>query len=579
MPKVNHSAYLSIFALFAMLLACVSIIAIPSSGASWNEVLQISGQLSDIMAVISDENDENCTQPVSFWLENPAAWPYDTLFIGDNYITQQNALQSLSLHNRDLAQDNLTAQLIAARLNVFNGADATLIEDILAEADQLLSSNLADVQRMAILARGLEMYNTGALGPSLCPDPTPTLTPVIPTRDPSNCTYPLLYWRFSPQAWPVGLVFLGGQAYNPENSQAILSTTADHDLTLKLIQQGIVARLNLASGAQFGEWAGSLDEADGWLRQYAGQAPPPAEAEEAGYRLIVLLEGLNAGLIGPGSCSLAEFATPTATPTRTATATATPTITDTPTETLTPSPTATATREQESEPEQTSTPSATPTATLTATPEATELDFETPTTTAPPPEQGCTLPMADWMENPVQWPVDTVKIAEREYSQVQVIELFSMEVDENAWLALFLQLVAAQLNQTAGATTYSIATELVDAHAWLAVHALEDELEDAIRVEALSLAGILEKFNIGEIGPGACQVTPTPTPDQTVSLTETATPTMTATPSATTTPTTATPTATTTPTEMIEPTGTPTPTDTPTPIGHLLDIAERDGAV
>lgn len=119
-----------------------------------------------------------------------------------------------------------------------------------------------------------------------------------------------------------------------------------------------------------------------------------------------------------------------------------------------------------------------------------------------------------------------------------------------------------------------------DADEWLSVYPPGTDPADPIRKQGIDLAGILDNYNNGLIGPGSCDdnevtsaptgvsrslssETPMPTYTSTSTQTETFTPTVTATPTETPTPT---DTSTETPTETITPTQNegPMPTDTST---------------
>lgn len=126
-----------------------------------------------------------CPAGQGYW-KNTASWPVTDLTLGSQ---SYNQAELLILFNTPVGGDaslNLAHQLAAAKLNVANGADATIAAGVIAQGDALLSAyagklpynvdaSSAEGQTMVNVAGVLESYNNGQLsvGCSL----TPTLTP------------------------------------------------------------------------------------------------------------------------------------------------------------------------------------------------------------------------------------------------------------------------------------------------------------------------------------------------------------------------------------------------------------------
>jgi hypothetical protein len=140
-------------------------------------------------------SQENCTLTQGFWKNHEDAWPVEELTLGDVTYTQAELLVVLRTPPRGDATYILAHQLIAAKLNVAHGADASAIEATLAEADAWLAANRlgskprGDARDAGLeLAAALDEYNNGRTGPGHCdatPLPSPTPSPT-PTPDPGG---------------------------------------------------------------------------------------------------------------------------------------------------------------------------------------------------------------------------------------------------------------------------------------------------------------------------------------------------------------------------------------------------------
>jgi hypothetical protein len=172
--------------------------------------------------------------------------------------------------------------------------------------------------------------------------------------------------------------------------------------------------------------------------------------------------------------------------------------TDTPTPTSTHTPTAT--------PTNTSTPTATNTPTSTATPTNTPANTATPanTPTSTPSGGGCTLTQGYWKQHPQNWPVDEITIGGVTYSKSQALEIFKTPTRGDATYILAVQLIAAKLNILNGADGSAVTSTISAADAWLVSNPLGSHPTGPARQVGINLAGILDNYNTGLIGPGHC---------------------------------------------------------------------------
>jgi hypothetical protein len=127
-----------------------------------------------------------CPQPQGYWKSNPDVWPVTELMLGTHNHSQIELLNILNTPKHGDASLILASQLIAAKLNIFNGADPTPVQDTIDDADNLLDgcippcdvkTNTIAGQQMVNDATTLESYNNGLLTPGCTPTPTPTPTP------------------------------------------------------------------------------------------------------------------------------------------------------------------------------------------------------------------------------------------------------------------------------------------------------------------------------------------------------------------------------------------------------------------
>lgn len=125
-----------------------------------------------------------CPVGQGYW-KNHASWPVTELTLGSQTYSQA---ELLILFNTPVGGDaslNLAHQLIAAKLNVANGADATIASAVIAQADALLSahtdklpynvdSSSSEGQMMVNLSGVMDSYNSGQLAVGCLPTATPT---------------------------------------------------------------------------------------------------------------------------------------------------------------------------------------------------------------------------------------------------------------------------------------------------------------------------------------------------------------------------------------------------------------------
>jgi hypothetical protein len=122
----------------------------------------------------------NCTFTIGYWKTHEDQWPVSSLTLGNVSYTQAQLLAILDQPTQGNGLVSLAKQLIAAKLNVANGADASAVSSTIASSDALIgnlvvppfgSGYLAPSSTSA-LTETLDDYNNGIIGPGHCEETT-----------------------------------------------------------------------------------------------------------------------------------------------------------------------------------------------------------------------------------------------------------------------------------------------------------------------------------------------------------------------------------------------------------------------
>jgi hypothetical protein len=117
-----------------------------------------------------------CTLSQGYWKTHPQAWPVASLTLGTVVYTAEQLLSILQQQVAGNGLVQLAHQLIAAKLNIANGADGTAVASTIAAADTLIGSLVVPPVGSGSLATSatsalndvLDNYNTGVIGPGAC---------------------------------------------------------------------------------------------------------------------------------------------------------------------------------------------------------------------------------------------------------------------------------------------------------------------------------------------------------------------------------------------------------------------------
>jgi hypothetical protein len=117
-----------------------------------------------------------CPRSQGYWKNHLSAWPVETVTLGVEVYTKLEARAIMRTPTRGDASIILARQLIAAKLNIENGANPGPAAETIDAADDFLATfpgrlplgvrtNTADGKQMLRYARVLDAYNNGWLTP------------------------------------------------------------------------------------------------------------------------------------------------------------------------------------------------------------------------------------------------------------------------------------------------------------------------------------------------------------------------------------------------------------------------------
>jgi len=135
-----------------------------------------SGGLDNIVFLPPPPPPGGCSYTQGFWKTHPEAWPVDQLTLGNVVYTKAQLLDIFNASPKGDKTLILAHQLIAAKLNVANGADDTDIASTISAADAWLIANgpvgngNKDWNGGETLSNTLDAYNNGEIGPGHCDD-------------------------------------------------------------------------------------------------------------------------------------------------------------------------------------------------------------------------------------------------------------------------------------------------------------------------------------------------------------------------------------------------------------------------
>lgn len=124
----------------------------------------------------------------------------------------------------------------------------------------------------------------------------------------------------------------------------------------------------------------------------------------------------------------------------------------------------------------------------------------------PPPEDGCTLTQGYWKNHADAWPVTSLTMGGVTYNQTQLLAILKQPVKGNGYIILAHQLIATLLNIENGADATAVSSTIASANTLLNGKNLATNPQPKVKPNVTSgVAGQLDAYNNGHIGPGHCE--------------------------------------------------------------------------
>lgn len=119
-----------------------------------------------------------CTLTQGYWKNHASAWPVSSLTLGTVNYTKAQLLSILNAPVKGNGLISLAHQLIAAKLNIANGASSGSIASTITSATTLIGgkvippvgSGFLSPNSASSLTKALDNFNTGVTGPGHCPN-------------------------------------------------------------------------------------------------------------------------------------------------------------------------------------------------------------------------------------------------------------------------------------------------------------------------------------------------------------------------------------------------------------------------
>jgi len=140
------------------------------------DVSNTASDMSPDLRATTKASLTNCTRGPGFWKQNPSAWPVSSLVLGTVSYTATQLLSILDQPAHGNGLVILAHQLIAAKLNLANGADPTSIAATIAAADAQIGALVVPPVGGGFLdpddtdpnSKLLDSFNNGNLGVPRC---------------------------------------------------------------------------------------------------------------------------------------------------------------------------------------------------------------------------------------------------------------------------------------------------------------------------------------------------------------------------------------------------------------------------
>lgn len=130
--------------------------------------------LDGVLALHTAESvDPGCTYTQGFWKNHEEVWPVTMLSLGNHNYDQTALLNILTTPVKGNGLISLAHQLIAAKLNIADGADDSDVSTAISEADAFIGDLVIGVdsvktKEVSSWVGALDSFNNGLIGPGHC---------------------------------------------------------------------------------------------------------------------------------------------------------------------------------------------------------------------------------------------------------------------------------------------------------------------------------------------------------------------------------------------------------------------------
>jgi len=272
-------------------------IASATAADAGNYSVEVSGACgpaatSDSAVLTVNQASAGCVYSHGYWKNHAAQWPVSTLTLGSQTYTKTELLALLGAAAKGDASIILAHQHIAAKLNIANGASATVVAATVQTADNWLSqfsgklpygvkSSSSQGQVAVNLADTLDRYNNGALagGPPHCDSgvlsPATASTRAVRNDFDGDGKSDLVNWRDADGRWLITHSSDSGGDQQWLGEKGDVPIPADYDGD---------GRYDLAVWRPVdGRWLIRLSQNDATIdRQWGAQGDSPAPADYDG---------------------------------------------------------------------------------------------------------------------------------------------------------------------------------------------------------------------------------------------------------------------------------------------------------
>jgi hypothetical protein len=147
-----------------------------TANVGYMEINLIGSMGFDNLTFCAQSRYSPCTYTQGYWKNHPEAWPVNSMMLGTVNYSKEQLINILKEPVRGNGLISLAHQLIAAKLNVYNGANSSAVSAYITAADNMIGSRVVPPVGQGTLAPAvtssltskLDQYNNGIIGPGHC---------------------------------------------------------------------------------------------------------------------------------------------------------------------------------------------------------------------------------------------------------------------------------------------------------------------------------------------------------------------------------------------------------------------------